>query len=138
MSYIQFAIKDNDQSVSYVGQLIKRTQQRIEVKTKQGVLGLPVSDIIDLKVVDEQAYSTSPGIEKDNSVVYESRTITNKPTQHREGSTRLNQALEIYQSLMTDNQHPARQSVIQSFVEQIGMTPAGASTYQQICKKHFN
>lgn len=47
--------------------------------------------------------------------------------------TKLEQALVIYKNL-TDK---SRKNVIATFVKELNMTPAGASTYQYTCKKQL-
>jgi len=48
-------------------------------------------------------------------------------------------AIKLYKKLVEENngKFPARQDAIKRFVDEIGMTPAGASTYVANCKKNF-
>lgn len=52
--------------------------------------------------------------------------------QHVPGAgTKMERAIEIYKNMPG----ATRQQIIDAFVSQLGMTPAGASTYQYNCKK---
>ena len=46
-------------------------------------------------------------------------------------------AVKVYQSMMTGDTHPARKDVIQAFVDNIGLSIAGSSTYHHNIKKEF-
>jgi len=48
-------------------------------------------------------------------------------------------AIELYKKMVDENngKFPSRKDAIQRFVDEIGMTPAGASTYVANCKKNF-
>jgi len=66
-------------------------------------------------------------------------TSVTKPVVKRErskdGESKADKALVIYKGMMFGSEHPARGEVIVAFMEQLGMTKAGASTYQYNCKK---
>lgn len=49
------------------------------------------------------------------------------------------QAIALYKKMVNENNgnHPSRQNAIKRFVDEVGMTPAGASTYVANCKKNF-
>jgi len=70
----------------------------------------------------------------------EEPTSIKKPTTKRVrvstgGPSKKEQAVEIYKSMMENGNHPSRKDVIARFQSDLDMTPAGASTYQNICKK---
>lgn len=46
-------------------------------------------------------------------------------------------AIAVYKSMMVGDTHPARKDVIQAFVDKIGMTVAGSSTYHFNVRKEF-
>jgi len=48
-------------------------------------------------------------------------------------------AIALYKKMVEENdgKYPSRKIAIDRFVEEIGMTPAGASTYVANCKKNF-
>lgn len=54
-----------------------------------------------------------------------------KPQHAPAAGTKMERALEIYKNMPG----ASRQQIIDAFVSQLGMTPAGASTYQYNCKK---
>lgn len=54
-----------------------------------------------------------------------------KPQHAPAAGSKLERAIEIYKSMPG----ASRQQIIQAFVSQLGMTPAGASTYQNTVKK---
>ena len=49
------------------------------------------------------------------------------------------QAIDLYNKMVEENngEFPSRQDAIKRFVDEVGMTKAGASTYVANCKKHF-
>lgn len=52
--------------------------------------------------------------------------------------TKAERALEIYQEMMVDGNHPVRKEVIQRFMNELNMSVAGASTYQYNIKKKLS
>jgi hypothetical protein len=131
MSHLKFEIKDQDQTVSYIGQLIKKTKTRVTFETKFGTMDLPVEELVSLVQVNENDYieSQGPVKEKEPTIIHQDR-----PHGHREGNSKMNRAIELYKSMMVNGVHPKRKDVIDQFVSVIGMTPAGASTYQNTIK----
>ena len=60
--------------------------------------------------------------------------VEEKTTEYK---NRKEHAVAVYKSLMIDGEHPARKDVITAFVEEIGMSKAGASTYHYNVKKEI-
>ena len=131
MSHLTLAIKDQDQVIKYEGILVKKTPSRVMFQTKFGLMDLPIEDLVSLEPSNETNYEQSQGPVKEKEGPVQDST---RQYGHREGNSRFNQAVTIYRNLMIDGQHPQRKQVIDAFVAQIGMTTAGASTYQQNVK----
>jgi hypothetical protein len=131
MTHFKLTFNDQDKQVTYIGLLTKKSATRVEFETKFGHMNFPVSDLVSLTPTTEDDYNQSQGPvkEKETNVVH-----TDRPHGPREGNTRMNQAIELYKSLMVNGEHPKRKDVIDKFVTVIGMTPAGASTYQNTVK----
>ncbi len=134
MSHLKFEIQDNNQSVSYIGKLIKKTKTRVAFETKFGTMDIPVEELKSLTPVSETEFENSPGPikEKEPTIIHQDR-----PHGHREGDSKMNRAIALYKSMMVNGEHPKRKDVIDAFVEHIGLTNAGASTYQNTIKNQI-
>lgn len=131
MTHFTFTFIEDNQQVSYVGQLTKKSATRVEFQTKFGHMNIPVTDLVNLTPVGIEEYEKSTGPVKEKESIV---GVHDRPHGPREGNTRMNQAIELYKSLMINGEHPKRKDVIDQFVKVIGMTPAGASTYQNTVK----
>lgn len=123
--------------ITYIGRLIKKTSEYIQMQTKFGILRIPLDDIKKAHISDEEKYQASQG-PKFERETYVPTTRTYTATGPRPGPSKMNDAITLYKSLMMDNEHPSRKMVIEKFIEHIGLTPAGASTYQQVIKKQLS
>lgn len=60
-------------------------------------------------------------------------TNTNKVKQ-----TKMDLATDLYTKLLKDDPHIPRKDIIKEFVNQCGLTPAGAATYYNTIKKRIS
>jgi len=72
---------------------------------------------------------------KEKEVTTSTSTKRKPHTKSTDGTSKKEKAVAIYQSMIVDGQHPARKDVITRFMAELDMTQAGASTYQNTCKK---
>lgn len=66
------------------------------------------------------------------------KTIVKPTVTKPKAPNKKQRATKVYQSLMVNGEHPSRQDAIAAFVDQIGMTQAGASTYVYNIKKELS
>lgn len=97
---------------------------RIELKTAYGLMEMPCTDGKFVKTNE-----TVPVRKVDDAVVKTAATTTKKKL---EAGSKIAQAVELYKN----NREASRQELINLFVDKLGMTPAGASTYASQVKKY--
>lgn len=130
--FIKWTTKDDQGEFSHQGQIILLDETKVMFHTKLGVMTVDYNDgeFEKIKALKSDELETAPRVPV---------TPTREPiaivARRRElkMDTKLAKAYDLYQKL----EDKSRKHVIKMFTEQLGMTPAGASTYQAICKKKF-
>lgn len=129
---VRWTAKDDQGTYSYKGVVKEVTDTHVKLETDEGIFSVEKNDGT-FKVLKRTAYV--PPVDVLAKIV--TKTSSKKPAgtkTKRVGKTTRVQALEIYKR-MSVNAEPARKDVIAAFVKDLGMTPAGASTYHYNCKK---
>ena len=69
-----------------------------------------------------------------------SQTKSTKPTtdSNKVKPTKMDLATDLYKVLLKDDPHIPRKDIIDEFVNQCGLTPAGAATYYNTIKKRIS
>lgn len=130
--YIKWTHADDQGEFSHQGQIVALDEQRATFRTKAGVMSVDYSEgsfekIKAIKLDDPDPAPRTPITATREPIVIVQRRRELKL------DTKLAKAFELYQKL----EDKSRKNTIKVFTEQLGMTPAGASTYQAICKKKF-
>lgn len=130
--YIKWTSKDEEGEYTHTGQIVGLDETKVTFRTKAGVMSIAYDegDFEKMKAFKLDDPTPAPRL-----LVTSARTPVIIQNRRRDPNvaTKLDRAQELYQTL-TDK---TRKSVIKTFIEQLGMTPAGASTYQAICKKKY-
>ncbi len=69
------------------------------------------------------------------SQIKSQKTATNT---NRVKQTKMDLATDLYKKLLKDDPHTPRKDIIEEFVSQCGLTPAGAATYYNTIKKRIS
>lgn len=130
--YIKWSAKDEEGEYNHVGQIIALDETKVTFRTKHGVMSIEYTNGEFEKTKAIKLDDPTPG---PRIPVTSARAPIVIQTRRRDpnAATKLERAMELYQSL-TDK---TRKNVIKVLIDQLGMTPAGASTYQAICKKKY-
>ncbi len=128
--HVKVTFKEHDEEISYVGRVIYSTTKRLIIQTKVGEMTFDPVDVT-IQESSEQQFNDSPEYTKEPE---EPIVVSHA------GEKKTDVAIRLYKQMMAENnnQHPARKDVIQQFMSQVGLTKAGASTYQQSIKTKIN
>ena len=133
--FVQWTGTDEDGKFSHVGQVVSHTEDSIEFVTQHGTMNVPTTDGHFRQISKPQDWNVSLPKETKKKTT----TTINKPTQKKVvAGSKKEKALDIYKKMMDNGNHPKRADVIKQFIDELQMTKAGASTYQNTCKKHFS
>lgn len=139
-SFVKFSDADNDGNFSIVGQVVgqmKTGELTIRHETG-GTLTFASDDLLKIVETKKPAnWSVTNPVKKEkrttNSCI--GRTGMNraidKAKRFAERTSKKDQVIELYKSM--DN--PTRKEAIETFVSELDMTPAGASTYYSMAKR---
>lgn len=118
--FIKWTGKEDGESFSYVGQIISINEVWVEFQT-------PIGKVC-VKRTDGKFEAAEPiALEVEKVKVPKADKAKRDP----KTGTKLEQAIVIYKAM----DEPTRAKLIEAFVTQLGMTPAGASTYAAQVKK---
>lgn len=115
--FIEWTGQDEDGKFSYTGKIISLNEVWVEFQTPVGTMTVKRTE----KLTPASPIKLDACTERTKS----------KPKAEPGTGTKLERAVAIYKA-MTD---PTRQKLIEAFVTQLGMTPAGASTYAAQVRK---
>lgn len=120
--FIKWTGKEDGEEFSYVGQILSINEVWVEFQTQQGKFCIKRTDgkfeaaePITLEVESK----AKPAVKAD------------KAKRDPKTGTKLELAVGIYKAMV----EPTRAKLIEAFVSQLGMTPAGASTYAATVRK---
>ena len=143
-SFVKFTDSDEDGEYSFVGQ-IQRVDNKAEMihlyaEKPYGEIGLPFSDKSNMtsakkprgwKVPSSQSINRAARPRKKTEITVISATSTKGKTKMPKTGSKGEQVLNIVRA----NADKSRKELIDIVVDQIGMTPAGASTYVSNSRK---
>ena len=130
--FVKWTSTDESGTFSHRGQVIDLTDTIVVLNTTEGRMGVRLEDGKFTKTRKFDLPDVQPVVKPKARKTKSKKTgAAKRPSgQPREGS-KLAQAIEIAKSLETVD----RKTLIAAFVDQLGMTPAGASTYASNVKK---
>ena len=126
-SFKKITFTENDQEVSYIGQLLSHDQDLVTFNTHFGEMTFYLSDII-VSPSNEDEFNKNVPVKEQEEIVEQKQTVNTN------GVKKTDIALQIYKSMMINGEHPARKDVIERFINEVGLSKAGASTYQHNIK----
>lgn len=136
--FIQWTFTDEEGEYSYIGQIISCKDDRVEFATNGGVWNVPINDGTFHIVKRPKHWSVKLPIVVNKKEHNTKHVMNVQRTKTSDGSSKKDKAIDIYETLMDNGNHPQRANVINEFMSKLSMTKAGASTYQNACKKHFS
>jgi len=116
-SFTKWTGADEEGTFSHIGKIVSQNETWIDIQTPVGLMHVRRQD----GTFEEHAPIT----------LKESVQAPKTVTKHHKGNTKIGRALVIYQGM----KNASRQQLMAAFVEQLGMSPAGASTYAAQVKK---
>ena len=125
-SLVKWSSTDENGYFSHYGEVVEKNDNFITMKGDFGVFKIPTTDG-EFEVVDSIPKSTKSqqqlGVKKVKTVLVK--------TSKKKDNTKSEKALELYKQ----NSSMTRKELICLFVQELGMSMAGASTYVYNCKK---
>jgi hypothetical protein len=118
--YIKWTGQEGGESFSYVGQIISINEVWVEMQTAHGRFCV--------KRTDGTFEASEPVALEVKSAA---KPTLNVPKRDVKEGSKLERAVAIYKAMA----EPTRGKLIEAFVAQLGMTPAGASTYAAQVRK---
>lgn len=125
--FAKWTAEENGEEFSHIGRIEKINDKRVALQTKKGLMEFSTKDgtlvphkAVDLTPDEVPEVEASAPVEKTETKV---RAPRKKST--GEGPSKQEQVIEIVKS----NPEASRKELIDLVVKQLGMTPAGASTY---------
>jgi hypothetical protein len=115
--YIKWTGQDEDGKFSHTGKIVSISEVWVEFQTPDGLMCVKRTEKLEPAQPVELKSEAKPKVE----------AAKREPG----NGTKLERAVAIYKA-MTE---PTRQKLIEAFVAQLGMTPAGASTYAAQVRK---
>lgn len=130
---IKWTATDTEGEYNHQGNIVGLDERHVTFQTQHGVMSVEfvAGTIEKVKAIKFEGEEHPPRLAV--STTRAPIPIAAKAKRDPKTGTKLDRAFELYQGL-TDK---SRKNAIKTFTEQLGMTPAGASTYQAICKKKF-
>lgn len=127
---IKWTQTDEKGEFVHQGQVVVLDETKVSFRTSIGVMTVDYTVGSFEKIKNWKLEDNAPRI-----LVTATREPTEIVQRRRElkTDTKLAKAQELYQKL----EDKSRKAVIKAFIENLGLTPAGASTYQAICKRKF-
>lgn len=145
-NFVKWTSEDTEGKFSHIGELLSIDDETVKMRVAFGVIEFPrkdgevkVTKKIELTPVasftaEEIAQFAPAGGEKPKADVVEKTKVVRAKRSTGDGPSRQDQVVAIVKA----NPKSTRKELIQMVVDQIGMTPAGASTYiynaQQLLK----
>lgn len=116
--FIKWTGQDEDGKFSHTGKIISLNEVWVEFQTPAGTMTVKRTEKLEpAEAIELKSQAAKPKVDA--------------PKREVKGGSKLEQAVAIYKA-MTE---PSRSKLIQAFVTQLGMTPAGASTYANTVRK---
>lgn len=134
-NFVKWSHTDEEGKFHHTGEVTKLTDEEVTIVISPSGSSITIDlteDHGSFKVINKPA---------DWGFVKPEKDITPMPAKVKAKKTNSGQAskkdlaLELYKQMMDNSIHPSRKDVIDRFVAELGMTPAGASTYAAMCKK---
>ena len=127
---IKVSFMDNGEVVEHIGYVREINRELVVFDTKFGTMTIPIDKDTKVERATEEEYNIVVVVKEEQH----QRIHSSKP------GTKMEHAVELYKELyqQNNNTQPKRSTVISLFITELGMTPAGASTYQQTIKAQFN
>ena len=127
---IKWVSKDDQGRFEHVGIILNTSPTHITINTQFGEIIIPS---------DDGTITPYDGIVNLKPQPITQSTTTTKSTKKQRSGTKKEKALSLYKNMTSgDGTHPTRKLFIQTLISSLNMTPAGASTYAAMCKKHFS
>lgn len=120
--FIKWTSEDEEGKFSHVGQVISSNDTWIEMKTEYGTMCFRRKD----GTVEPHA-----PVEFKNKSDSKPKPTVDAPKRDVKAGSKLERCIEVYKTM----RNATRKELIAAFVEQVGMTEAGASTYAAQVKK---
>ena len=139
--FIKWECADEEGAFSYVGRVNYHKDGRINFTTNAGsIIGVPEDDGTFTKIDKPKGFiGESKPRKREKKTVIKTTVKRERKPRNTNGPTKREQAIDLYKQhyLQSGNIHPPRQQMIDTFVEHLSMTSAGASTYVAMCKKEM-
>ena len=139
-NFIKWSDTDEEGSFSYVGQVLKVANKVVTFMLPNGgEISVPTNDGTFTKAKKPAKWNVKAEPTKRTATI--GRTSVQKAVTRAKrvtgGPSKKDQAIDLYKQFysQSDGIHMARKDAIQMFVEQLDMTPAGASTYVAMVRK---
>jgi len=133
--FVQWTGTDQAGKFSHIGQVVSCSDESIEFVTPHGVISTSVDDGAFRHISRPQDWSVVLPKSTKKPVKTTHTKPTVKPMATAKVGSKKEKALDLYTLMMDNGSHPQRKDVIESFMANLDMTKAGASTYQAMCKK---
>lgn len=134
--FIKWTSVDNEGEFEHSGRVESVSANMIYLETDHGLMGIPKTDgnfesIEPFEIKRNDPMSKKNATAKTANKSEKKAAAPKKVVAKKEGVSKADQALEI----VRQNPKAARKELIQMFVDQLGMSIAGASTYVYNAKK---
>ena len=127
---IKWIAEDNQGTFEHIGIILNASPTHITINTQFGEITIPS---------DDGTITSYDGVVNLKPQPISQPTRTPKSTKKQRSGTKKEKALSLYKNMMSgDGTHPTRKLFIDTLISSLNMTPAGASTYAAMCKKHFS
>lgn len=119
--FIKWTGKDEDGTFSHIGQILSVNDVWVEFQTREGKMCVKRTEKLELHAP----------IDLGKSAEQKAKPTLDQPKRDVKAGSKLDRCIEVYKTM----RGATRKELIAAFVEQVGMTEAGASTYAAQVKK---
>lgn len=124
-------IDSDKKKVKYIGLVVSSSVMKTTYEASDGKVNFTATvPTSELKISSEKPHKVKTETIKSTKIKI---PMGFENVKAATGGTKFERAVKLYKEIQSSN--PSRQTLIALFVEKLGMTPAGASTYASTVKK---